>query len=463
MQKLFDEVSSLDRRCYEKFALNEDILMEHAAEGMARYIFSNFSKNSTVIIVCGSGNNGADGMALARLLHLEFQVKLYLAKTPKSNMALLQAKRAKSIGVKTVLEVTNCDILVDAYLGTGFNGNFDNLSTELMKKLNAINAFKIACDIPSGIKNSAKPDDDTFIADMTLTMGALKKSMFSDYAKDFIGDVEVVNLGLSREIYEKSTSWNLLDLSDLKLPFRDKKNSHKGSFGHLAVISGEKKGASMMSAKASLRFGAGLVTLISFNEEQIPDSLMSSHTLPLNTTAIALGMGLGNAFSTKELSRFLDNKIALVADADIFYMKEILNILKRKNVVITPHPKEFISLLKLTNLAKISVEELQIDRFKYVEMFCEKYSNIVLLLKGANVIIGQNKKFFINPHGTSALAKGGSGDVLSGLIAALLAQGYKTLNATINASLAHTKLVQNYTAADFSLTPDDLIKGIGNL
>jgi NAD(P)H-hydrate repair Nnr-like enzyme with NAD(P)H-hydrate dehydratase domain len=131
--------------------------------------------------------------------------------------------------------------------------------------------------------------------------------------------------------------------------------------------------------------------------------------------------------------------------------------------VITPHAKEFVSLLKMANIASITIKELQKNRFKYAEMFCAKFTDITLVLKGANVIIGQKDKFFINPHGTSALAKGGSGDVLSGLIGALLAQGYSCLEASKNASLAHTKLVLDYNGADFSLTPDDLIEGICKL
>ena len=115
------------------------------------------------------------------------------------------------------------------------------------------------------------------------------------------------------------------------------------------------------------------------------------------------------------------------------------------------------------NLADISVDELQKNRFKYVKLFCEKYPDVTLLLKGSNVIIGKDDKFFINPHGTSILAKGGSGDVLSGLIGALLAQGYSCLDSAINASLAHAKLALNYKGSDFSLIPDDLINGICKL
>ena len=454
MQKLFDEVASLDRRCYEEFFLSEDILMEHAANGMAEYIRNNFSKKSKIIIICGSGNNGADGIALARLLHVEYDVSILYAKKPTSKMAFLQQNRAVSIGVKECDKIEECDVLVDAIVGTGFSGEFSQEIKSLIDDMNSVNAFKIACDIPSGYK---------FFADVTLTMGALKKSMFIDYAKEFVGEIKVLDLGVAREIYERETNWNLLDFDDLKLPNRAKKDSHKGSYGHLAVACGEMHGASIMSAMSALRFGSGLVTLVGFEDIEIPHSLMYSHEVPKNITALAIGMGLGAEFSQVELAKFLDNTLALIADADIFSMSVVLDILNRDSVVITPHVKEFASLLKMTKIADISVDELQENRFKYAELFCKEFPDVTLLLKGANVIIAKGDDFYINPHGTSVLAKGGSGDVLSGLIGALLAQGYKPLEAAINASLAHVKLALNYSGADFSLTPDDLIEGICKL
>ncbi|DAB28347.1 MAG: bifunctional ADP-dependent (S)-NAD(P)H-hydrate dehydratase/NAD(P)H-hydrate epimerase [Sulfurimonas sp. RIFOXYD12_FULL_33_39] len=454
MQKLFDEVASLDKRCYEEFFLSEDILMEHAARGMAEYIRENFPEKSKVIVVCGSGNNGADGIALSRLLHIEYDVSILYAKKPTSKMALLQQKRAFSIDVKESEKLQDCDVLVDAIVGTGFSGELSSELKSLIDEMNSLNAFKIACDVPSCYM---------FSADVTLTMGALKKSMFLDSSKEFVGKIKVLDLGVSREVYEKSSNWNLLDLEDIQLPYRTRKDSHKGSFGHLAVACGQMSGASIMSALSALKFGSGLVTLVGFEKIEIPHSLIYSHEVPKNATALALGMGLGAEFSKLELAKFLDNSLPLIADADIFYMEAVLEILKREKTVLTPHVKEFVSLLRLTGIADISVDELQKNRFKYVEMFCNKFVHVTLLLKGANVIIGQNNQFYVNPHGISALAKGGSGDVLSGLIGSLSAQGYAPLEAAIHASLAHVKLALNYGGADFSLTPDDLIDGISKL
>lgn len=463
MQKLFDEVASLDARCYEEFGLSEDILMEHAADGMAQYIRKNFSHHSKIIVACGGSNNGADCIALARLLHGDYEVSVFYVKEAKSQMALLQKNRAERIGVKECFELEDADVLVDAVFGTGFDGEFSDELKPVMQKLSSINAFKIACDIPSGLKPNGECAPFTFVADVTLTMGALKKSMFLDEAKDFVGKIEVLDLGISRSLYETSTSWHLLDLEDMQLPYRREKNSHKGSFGHLALACGNKSGASIMSALSALRFGVGLVTLVGYENQSVPETIMYSHELPANTTALALGMGLGDEFSAVELDAFLDNWLPLVADADIFHMPILTEILKRKNLVLTPHAKEFAALLKQTDIANVSVDVLQKNRFKYVEMFSLRFPHVTLLLKGANVIIAKDNEYFINPHGTASLAKGGSGDVLSGLIGALLAQGYEPLEAAKTASLAHTKLALNYTGADFSLTPHHLIDGIGKL
>ncbi len=463
MQKLFDEVGSLDRRCYEKYALSEDILMEHAAQGMADFIMKHYTKKCKIVVVCGSGNNGADGIALARLLHGAYDVAIFYVKEPKSEMAKLQQKRAQSIGVKTTIYLNDCDVVVDAVFGTGFNGKLDYEQKAVMQAVNDLKAYKIACDIPSGMRSDGKCDENTFVADVSLTMGALKKSLYSDMAKEYVGKIKVLDLGVSRSVYEGETPWHLLDFEDMKLPHRTQKDCHKGSFGHLALACGEKSGASILSASAALRFGAGLVTLVGFKEITVPYSIMCASSLPENTTALALGMGLGNEFSEVELRKILDNNLPLIADADIFYLPMLKSILERKDVVITPHPKEFVTLLKELGLAEITVATLQADRFYYVELFCKAYPNVVLLLKGANVIIAKHERYYINPHGSAVLAKGGSGDVLSGLIGALLAQEYAPLEATISASLAHTQLAKNYTDSDFSLTPEDLIAGIGNL
>ncbi|NPA65499.1 MAG: NAD(P)H-hydrate dehydratase [Epsilonproteobacteria bacterium] len=463
MQNLFEEVGSLDQRCYEEFGLSEDLLMEHAADGMADFIRLHFPQGASLLIISGSGNNGADGITLARILHKEYDVKLYLAKEPKSPMARLQYTRAQKIGVNIVDEVHSADIIVDAVLGTGFRGEFDEKLRELFLHVNSISGYKIACDVPSGWHKNGTCEDATFKADTTLTMGALKLGMFLDEAKDYMGDIQVVDLGVSREIYEKPSVYKLLDLEDLTLPRRTTQNTHKGSFGHSVIVTGEKIGAGVLAGLSALRSGSGLVTLLTCKEHQIPYELMQSEQLPHNTTAMAVGMGLGNVYSDEDLEKLLENPIPKVCDADIVHHKLITKLLTQEKIVLTPHPKEFVSLLLLLGIATITIEELQNNRFSYVKEFTKAYPHVVLLLKGANVIIAHNEKLYINPHGSSKLAKGGSGDVLGGIITAYLAQGYAPLEAAINGSLLHVKAALGYEGADYSLTPLDLIQMISKL
>ena len=464
MQKLFDEVNSLDKRCYEKFLLSEDLLMEHAASNMALYISEKYSSFESILIVCGSGNNGADGITLARLLHTKFDVNLYLAATPKSSMAQLQLQRAKTLDIKIVNELFNANIIVDCLFGTGLNKPLDEKSINLLNTLNSYNSFstfKLACDIPSGINNLGQIQNVAFEADVTITMGALKTSLFSDIAKDYVGEIIVADLGVQREIYEIESNKFLLEKSDMNLPFRNKKNSHKGNYGHLNVVAGCKKGAGIIAANAAFNFGAGLVSVVCHENLDLPYHLMQTHFISENCTAIAIGMGLGK-YETDEIRKILNKKVSKNIDADLLYDKLICEVLEQ-DVVLTPHPKEFVSLLKLCEIADISVEELQNNRFLYVGKFCKKYPNVVLLLKGANVIISSNEKLYVNSFGSSVLSKGGSGDVLSGLIGSLLAQGYKSLDATITASLAHAIASKNYSKNNYSLTPLDLIEEIKKL
>ena len=461
MQKIFDEVNSLDKRCYEEFFLNEDILMEQAASSICSYIEDIFEEKKSVLIVCGSGNNGADGLALARLLYKKFDVSLYLASEPKSSMAKLQYKRVKTLNIKEVDEPFEADILVDCLFGTGLNKPLDEKYLTLIDTLNSYNSFNIACDIPSGINHFGQISSSTFEADVTITMGALKTSLFSDFAKDYVGEIIVSNLGVQREIYETQTNKFLLDESDMKLPFRNKKNSHKSSYGHLNVVAGCKKGAGIIAAKAAFGFGAGLVSVVCHENLDLPYHIMQTHFISENCTAIAIGMGLGK-YETDEIRKILNKPILKIIDADLFYDELIVEILD-KEVVLTPHPKEFVSLLKLTNIADIGVEELQNNRFLYVEKFSKKYPKVVLLLKGANVIIAQNEKLYVNSFGSAVLSKGGSGDVLSGLIGSLLAQGYKPLEAAISASLAHAMGARNYKKNNYSLIPSDLVEEIRKL
>lgn len=467
MQPLYQSCYEMDNRCYDEYALSEDVLMEHAANGMANYIKAHFQEGSSVLIVCGAGNNGADGIALARLLQGFYKVKLYLPFGVRSVMAEVQLERVQSLDIVFVEDVEEADVIVDAIFGAGLSRELDEKTRKLIVKLETLKGFKIACDVPTGIDVDGNPLPMALFVDVTLTMGALKKALFTDMAKDYVGEVICVDLGLHHDKYTQGFRTNvmLLEEHDIKLPSRNwSKTTHKGSFGHLAVMVGEKEGAGVMSALAALRFGAGLVTVVGEVETPLPLALMKSSELPSNTTAIALGMGFGQNFDEDSMDEVLNSEAPLLLDADIFSSELILELLEQsdREIVLTPHPKEFVALWNMTIDSPLNIAILQANRLQKVEEFCSVYPHVTLLLKGANTIVAQDNQLFINPLGSSKLSKGGSGDVLSGIIAGLLVQGWKALDAAIHGSLALTLAAQNYQGSSYAMLPTDLIEALSN-
>ncbi len=458
MQKIFEEVQSLDQKCYEKFALSEDILMEHAAEYLAQSIRKRVKKRSAIVFLCGPGNNGGDGIACARILHKEYKVSIVLPYGAKSKMARLQLKRYELVGGQIDDLVGGAQVYIDALFGSGLSKKLDEKSCKIIKYINAQEAIKISCDIPSGIGNSFI-SDEVFRADISISMGAFKLSMFEDFAKDFIGDIEVANLGVSRDIYEEESDIYLLEKEDMNLPFRDKKNTNKGSFGHTCIVAGDKSGAAVLAGTSALNFGSGLVTIKTRDSFFVPPYLMYSKSIPKNTTSVVIGMGLGDVRVDFEI--LSAGNYPLVIDADIFYDTNLPRLLKeRKDVVLTPHPKEFASLLGICGLAKAEAKDIQLNRFKYVRIFMDHFPDVTLALKGANTIIANKKQIYISTEGTNILSKGGSGDVLSGMIGSLLAQGYSGKDATITAVLAHSIASNRVKYNNYALNPMDICKEI---
>ncbi len=242
MKLVFKEVGSLDENCYKNYHLSKEILMEYASSSIKQHIDNYNGKKETILIVCGKGDNGADGIALARMLYLDYDVRLFLAHNLDSEISLLQLKRAEALGLIVALDIKNADIIVDCLYGSGLKGKL-NKDIELLKKLNHINAYKIACDIPSGIDSDGNTSDEVFRADTTITMGALKLSLFSDKAKDYIGKLQVADLGISNKAYANTSNIFLLEKDDLLLPNRQTQDTHKYSYGHSMVLSGELFGA----------------------------------------------------------------------------------------------------------------------------------------------------------------------------------------------------------------------------
>ena len=465
MQKVYQNCYDLDKRCYEQYGLTEDILMEHAAAGMADYIRKHFAEGSSVLIVSGTGNNGADGTVLARQLYGEYDVRLSLPFGVKSPMAKVQLERAKKVGVRLVDTLEDTEVIVDALLGAGLNKILDDEMIQRVQQLNSFHGYKIACDIPTGVSDKGLMPI-AFRADVTLTMGARKTSLYLDENKDFVGEILCVDLGVSSSLYEETSDMYVLEAIDLELPSRTKQNSHKGNFGHAAIFCGEKEGAGIISGMACARFGAGLTTLVVHEQVTPPPYLMHSTVVPGNASALAIGMGLGGYFESEFLQKYvIDSHLPIVLDADAFSNKELLSILDQKDreIVITPHPKEFTLLWKILTDEVLTVSEVQSKRFEMVRMFNATYPHVTLLLKGANTLIMQEEKLYINPLGCAKLSKGGSGDVLSGLIVSLLAQGYTGLESALQASLALVMAAQNYSGASYAMLPTDIIEQVSLL
>ena len=458
MKAAFKEVYSFDKKCYEEYKLTEDILMEHAAYSMALEIYKRVPKSSIINIFAGPGNNGADGVTLARILLGDYHVNLYMPLKAKSQMCKLQLERYEAIGGVVESEYKNCDCLVDAIFGSGLKRDLSDEIVSIINKMNHINAFKLSCDIPTGIDDNGNLRPIAFKADITVTMGAEKISLYSDSAKDCVGEIIKADLGVSFTKYIHKCCYFILESDDLITPVRGKQNTHKRSYGHLGVLVGDKPGAGILAATAAFNYGCGLVSVVSREKIEVPYEIMQTGKIE-NFSALAFGMGMNNHFDDS-LTEILKLNIPMVIDADMFYKEEIVKFLDKK-VVLTPHPKEFASLLKILGLGEYSVKDVQNRRFELAEKFSEKYPNVVLILKGANKIIAFNKKLFIDPNGSVALAKGGSGDILSGLIGALLAQGWHPLKAAIHASLAHS--IAGHYEPNFALTPTKLVKNLEKL
>lgn len=484
MKKIFYSTNELDKRAIS-LGLSELVLQENAAGAVAKCVKEQF-KGRKVLGFCGGGNNGADALAVLRMLNGEYECVAVLTSTKLNENAKTQLNIAKNAGVRvfelgeflefqsenfgipkagiptlefqnkntSILEFQNELCVIDGIFGSGLSRALSAQMIELINKLNALNALKIAVDIPSGLDLRGVPLGTAFEADFTITMGALKLALFNDLAKDFVGKVITADLGLSNKVFcgEQKNDF-LLEFQDLKLPYRTKQNVNKGSFGHAFIALGECAGAGKLCANAAFNIGAGKVSVVG-KAGSLSAQIMKKSDFS-GASAVAIGMGLGGA--KHDLKSILP--LPCVVDADMFWQSEVLSFAKSKKAVLTPHPKEFASLLKLAKMGDFSINEVLENKADLARRFSLEFG-ATLLLKGANTIIAQNGVLYICPLGSAKLAKGGSGDVLSGMIVGLLAQGYSPLNSAISAVLAQAKIALNYHKNDFSYTPNDMIKGI---
>lgn len=359
--------------------------------------------------------------------------------------------------------IEETDVVVDALFGAGLCRALNEVTRKIIDRLNALKGYKIACDLPSGVGVDGRLMPIAFNADVTITMGAYKEALYLDESKESIGEVHRIDLGVGSQAYEDTSETFLLESSDLHLPQRTQSDTHKGSFGHAAVFTGEKEGAGMIAGMAAAALGVGLTTLVVHENIAPPPYLMHATVVPKSATALAIGMGLGEHFEYEFLQKYVINShLPIVLDADSFYSKEILSVLEQRDreIVITPHPKEFTVMWKYLTGEELTIEAVQSKRFEIVRKFNAKYPHVTVLLKGATMLMMQEEQLYINPLGCSKLSKGGSGDVLSGLIVSLLAQGYSAMDAARYGSLVLTAAAKNYKGSSYAMLPTDLVEQV---
>lgn len=458
MKNLYFDSDKFDKNAISSYFMSELILQENAANGVANLIKNKLELGSKILIICGGGNNASDAIAVARMLEGDYECKLFFTTSNLNENCKTQLKIAKQIGIKICenLSLDGVKCVVDGIFGSGLNKNLNNEISQILNLINDFKALKIAIDFPSGLEKNGRILGACFKADFTITMGVRKLGLYSDAAKDFVGEIICSNLGICESKFARENGDFLLELDDLTLPKREILNTNKGDFGHAFVACGELSGAAKICAKAALKMGSGRVSLVNLNKQNInlDEEIMQKDSFK-GADAIAVGMGLGKA--KFDINEILD--IPCVVDADMFYKKEILSLLHKDDAILTPHPKEFASLLNIAEFGNFSIEDVQRSRFELAREFSKRFSS-VLILKGANVIIAKNGVLYVSNLGTPSLAVAGSGDALCGILLGFLAQGFSPLDASLNGVLAHQKTALSYKANSYSFTPNDIIKGL---
>ncbi len=404
-----------------------------------------------VLVLAGSGNNGADALVCARLaLEAGHKVQVGLVKqtgTIEFEQALQAylslGGRAEPANTQTILRAS---IIIDGLLGTGVKGNVRTEIATLIEAVNQSPAWVLSLDLPSGIiadTGAAAPLAIT--ADMTLCFGGLKQGLLTGRARHYTGLLSFADLGLTP--FFESPSAIRVGKESLKKAFTARaRDSHKGQSGKVALIGGDHgmAGAIRLASEACLRTGAGLVTVISRAEHQLtvnmcrPELMFCGcESIDANlqqrlawAQVIVLGPGLGQQDWGQTLF-----KAACVSDKPCLLDADALNFLslnprRQDNWVLTPHPGEAARLLNC------SLAEIEQDRFAAVRALQQKYGGVVLL-KGAGTVIFDGKQLVVAPVGNPGLASGGCGDVLSGIIGALMAQGMGNMWATVLGVVVH--------------------------
>ncbi|MBQ3548016.1 MAG: NAD(P)H-hydrate dehydratase [Clostridia bacterium] len=455
-------------------------LMKTAGDKATEIIKANYElKNKKVAVICGNGNNGGDGFVIAdNLLRSGIEVSVFLPLgKPKTENALYYFSLLPK---EIIFEEFNgeFDFIIDAVFGIGL---CRDLSADLIKLINELNrhtAIRIAVDIPSGIDcDNGCVLGAAFKADLTVTFIAPKPCFYLPFSTDFCGRVEIADIGVM------PIDSDIELLKPATLPERPQ-NSHKGTFGTALLICGSygMAGAAILATRACLKSGVGIAkclvpkSIYPILTTAVPEavclpmaetlkgslsSFINIKTALLKTDAVLFGCGLSNSKHTlRLLSKLIKNcKSPMVIDADgINALAKRIDLLKKANasVILTPHPAEMARLLKT------DVKTVEQNRIKTAINFSKTY-NCVLVLKGANTLVAEpTGKVYINTFGNSGMATGGSGDVLSGIMVSLLAQGLRPAEAAKTAVYLHSFSADEAvkTTGEAGLLPSDMIEAL---
>lgn len=490
----------MDMRTIDEFGIPSRVLMETAGVRSADWIIDNYPEevSGRILLLCGRGNNGGDGYVIARHLfpHSQEITILSLGEGHMSSETTINRKLCELLGIQiydirevgelaeiVALWIEPIDICIDAVFGIGFHGELPKSIFEILSSLESLNAIRIAVDIPSGID----ADTGTGYAlkmDATLAIAELKFGHLLGKGRELCGELCTIPIGIPSEYRNGILAYHY---EDLILPVRDQAG-HKGDFGRVIAIGGSKGylGSIKLTAKAALRAGAGLTYLYSrenclpyyfadpceimvfgipqiSNENPLPDeSALCKSIVKADAIAIGCGMGLDD-FAVELLRIVLSNsKVPTIIDADALTIlsrnSELIPLLKGGNFLLTPHHAEFC------RLAKISLEELEQDPIGKLRDLQHKLG-CSILLKGHTSVYCDSSQIQIITAGNDALATGGSGDVLCGIISALAASGLDLMHAACSASLLMGKTAERLSRKrqSFTILPSDIIEHIGDI
>lgn len=494
--KLFrsDQIRQIDEFTIEQEPVASIDLMERAAWQVLRWYLSRFERSRRIFIFAGPGNNGGDGLALARLLESErYEPQVYYVKfTEKTSedwhKNYLRLKSETKVPFIEIVRsgqfpvISSEDIIIDAVFGSGLTRKVEGLSKDVIKLINQVDVPVISIDIPSGMfgeDNGTNDYDGIVSADYTLSFHFPKISfMFAENEK-YLGEWKVLPIGLSSKAIRNTQSpYTFLEKEDVApLLKRRHKFDHKGTFGHGLLFAGSfgKMGAAVLSAKAALRAGAGLITChiplsgVLIVQSALPEAMiepdqnerhLSETGKPNLFSAVGIGPGIGtDPESQRAFHKLLDEcSKPMVIDADalnILSMNKSWFSLIPPGAILTPHPKEFERLIGETANSY--------SRLEKQVAFSEEFKCIVVLKGAYTSITTPDGLVFFNSTGNPGMATAGSGDVLTGILLSLLAQGYKPEDAAVTGVYLHG-LAGDFAAADLcqeSIIASDIIKGLG--